>query len=267
MDHSIFYKNHKIKKYFGQHFLIDNTTINSIVSIINPQFDQKIVEIGPGFGALTKYISKYVSSMTVIEIDEEITDYLLNNPFFNKKLNIIKGNAIKINYSNLAKKLGQKIRLIGNLPYNISTSFLLHLFKDISYIEDMHFVLQKELVKRLIASPNSKDYGRISIITQYFCSTQSMIEISPELFKPIPKVSSMLIYLKPHINQPYMVKNLSNLSMITRLTFSQRRKKIRNSLSKLFNIQQLENMGINTNLRAENLNIKLYCQLANLLEL
>lgn len=260
----MYYKNHFIKKNLSQVFLKDPEIINAIIKIINIEKNQKMIEIGPGLGALTKQIVKIIDYLVVIEQDTILSNRLKKIP--NKKnLKIINQDAMKTNFFYLARCAQQKIRLIGNLPYHISTKFVIYLFKYINVIQDMHFMFQKEVAQRLLALPNSKEYGSLSIIMQYYYKIVPLLDIPATAFIPIPKVESMMIQLLPHKNLPYPVINITQLSLLTKLAFSQRRKLIKNSLSTLFNTKEIKQQGINTELRAENLTINQYCILANIL--
>ncbi|ADV33534.1 dimethyladenosine transferase [Candidatus Blochmanniella vafra str. BVAF] len=262
----IHYKNHIIKKKWGQIFLTDQNIINSIINIFQPQHKQTIIEIGPGLGALTQPILNVVDFLIVIERDPQLTQKLFQN-FNTKKLKIFNTDVMKINFFNLIPlKSNQKIRLIGNLPYNIATQLIVHLFKYTKIIYDMHFMLQKEVGKRIIAQPNSKEYGRLSIMTQYHYQVSSRLEVSKQSFIPIPKVESMIIQFTPyHAHFPYPIVDIRLLSFLTKIAFHQRRKIIKNSLSSLFNTKEMQKCGLDTTLRSENLTIQQFCMLAEIL--
>ncbi|WWO99372.1 MAG: 16S rRNA (adenine(1518)-N(6)/adenine(1519)-N(6))-dimethyltransferase RsmA [Candidatus Dasytiphilus stammeri] len=258
-----FYLGHFIRNNWGQIFLKDAKIINNIVSAINPQNNDNLVEIGPGLGALTQPISKYVKHITAIEIDKNLVNVLKTNTMISNKLTIYQKNALNFDFNELSKQTGNKLRIFGNLPYNISTKLIFHLFKYTNIIKDMHLMLQKEVVDRIIAVPDSKKYGKLSIMSQYYCQGFLIQEITPESFIPVPKVSSALIRLVPYSFMPNIVENISELQLITRTAFSHRRKILKNSLSKLVTVKVLKEIGINPNLRAENLSVALYCKLAN----
>ncbi|WWP01055.1 MAG: 16S rRNA (adenine(1518)-N(6)/adenine(1519)-N(6))-dimethyltransferase RsmA [Candidatus Dasytiphilus stammeri] len=258
-----FYLGHFASKKWGQNFIKDVNIINNIVSAINPQTDDQLVEIGPGLGALTKPLSKYVKHIIAIEIDKNLVNHLKKNVLLSKKLTIYQQNAINFNFNELLRQKGHKLRIFGNLPYNISSQLIFHLFKYITIIKDMHLMLQKEVVDRIIAVPDSKKYGRLSVMSQYYCKGVLIQDITPESFIPVPKVSSALVRLVPYSFMPNIVENISELNLITRTAFSHRRKMLRNSLSKLVTVKVLKEIGINPNLRAENIPVALYCKLAN----
>ncbi|MCO6549472.1 MULTISPECIES: 16S rRNA (adenine(1518)-N(6)/adenine(1519)-N(6))-dimethyltransferase RsmA [unclassified Gilliamella] len=257
------HQGHFARKRFGQNFLHDDYIIESIVSAIQPKKDQALVEIGPGLAALTIPISKHIDHLTVIEIDRDLANRLIENPFLNNKLTVIEQDALTFDFNQLADQLGKPLRVFGNLPYNISTPLMFHLFEHTNIITDMHFMLQKEVVTRLVASPNSKHYGRLSVMAQYYCQIIPVLEVPPTSFKPAPKVDSAVVKLIPYKEKPYLVNDIKILSRVTTEAFNQRRKTIRNSLSNLFTVEQLTELNIDPNLRAENLTVQQYCQLAN----
>ncbi|AKC60302.1 16S rRNA (adenine(1518)-N(6)/adenine(1519)-N(6))-dimethyltransferase RsmA [Blochmannia endosymbiont of Camponotus (Colobopsis) obliquus] len=263
MKNHFFYQNHKICKKFGQHFLHNINIINSIIHFISPKKHESIIEIGPGLGAITIPISQYGNHIIAIEIDKTLVQKLTKNFSNQKKIKILQHNILSIDLQNLNIK--KPIRIFGNLPYNISTPIIFHLFNYINLIQDMHFVLQREIVNRLIANPNNKKYGRLSVMVQYFCKIFRLLEIPSHSFTPAPKVHSTLIKLIPHTKKPYTANNVNKLSIIVKTAFSQRRKMIKNSLKFLLSVKQIEKQNINPELRAENLNIKQYCQLSNAL--
>jgi 16S rRNA (adenine1518-N6/adenine1519-N6)-dimethyltransferase len=257
------HQGHFARKRFGQNFLHDNYIIESIVAAIQPKQGEALVEIGPGLAALTIPVSKLVDHLTVIEIDRDLASRLIENPFLQNKISVIEQDALTFNFNQLSDTLGQPLRVFGNLPYNISTPLMFHLFEYAPIITDMHFMLQKEVVTRLVAAPNSKDYGRLSVMAQYYCQIIPVLEVPPTSFKPAPKVDSAVVKLIPYKQKPYLVNDVKVLSRITTEAFNQRRKTIRNSLGNLFTIEQLVELGIDPNLRAENLTVKQYCLLAN----
>ena len=257
------HQGHFARKRFGQNFLHDDYIIESIVAAIQPKADQALVEIGPGLAALTVPVSKYVDHLTVVEIDRDLASRLIDNPLLNNKLTVIEQDALTFDFNELKQQLGKPLRVFGNLPYNISTPLMFHLFEYANIITDMHFMLQKEVVTRLVAAPNSKDYGRLSVMAQYFCQIIPVLEVPPTSFKPAPKVDSEVVKLIPYKEKPYQVNDVKILSRVTTEAFNQRRKTIRNSLGNMFTAEQLVELNIDPNLRAENLTVQQYCQLAN----
>lgn len=257
------HQGHFARKRFGQNFLHDDYIIESIVAAIQPNKDQALVEIGPGLAALTIPVSKLVDHLTVIEIDRDLAERLKQNPLLTDKLTVIEQDALNYDFNILATELGKPLRVFGNLPYNISTPLIFHLFEFANIITDMHFMLQKEVVTRLVAAPNSKDYGRLSVMAQYYCQIIPVLEVPPSAFKPAPKVDSAVVKLIPYKQKPYLVNDVKILSRLTTEAFNQRRKTIRNSLSNMFSVEQLIELDIDPTLRAENLTVQQYCQLAN----
>ncbi|QJC31609.1 16S rRNA (adenine(1518)-N(6)/adenine(1519)-N(6))-dimethyltransferase RsmA [Enterobacteriaceae endosymbiont of Donacia tomentosa] len=256
------------KKKYGQHLLKNLHIINNIIFLINPKHHHHFIEIGPGLGALTVPMTKYSKNISVIEIDKNFVNILKNNKILlHSNVDIILNNALSFNYLILMKKLKKRIRIFGSLPYNISTAVIFNLFNFLNNIKDMNFILQKEVANRLIANPGGKNYGCLSIMTQLFCRIKLLMEISPNSFFPIPKIISNMVCLRPHINNSYTLKNIYFLSKIVKQAFSMRRKILRNSLSNLFSIEELDYLGIDYKIRAENVSILEYCQLAKWLEL
>ncbi|EBN1688250.1 16S rRNA (adenine(1518)-N(6)/adenine(1519)-N(6))-dimethyltransferase [Salmonella enterica] len=259
------HQGHLARKRFGQNFLNDRFVIDSIVSAINPQKGQAMVEIGPGLAALTEPVGERLDKLTVIELDRDLAARLQTHPFLGPKLTIYQQDAMTMNFGELSAQLGQPLRVFGNLPYNISTPLMFHLFSYTDAIADMHFMLQKEVVNRLVAGPNSKAYGRLSVMAQYYCQVIPVLEVPPSAFTPPPKVDSAVVRLVPHATMPYPVKDIRVLSRITTEAFNQRRKRIRNSLGNLFSVETLTEMGIDPAMRAENISVAQYCQMANYL--
>ena len=259
---------HTARKRFGQNFLHDTHVIQNIVAAICPQKDQFLLEIGPGLGALTEPVAEQIDRLAVLELDRDLAERLRHHPFLHQKLNVIETDAMQFDFAQLyvSEKLAeeqQKIRVFGNLPYNISTPLMFHLFKFCDIIQDMHFMLQKEVVKRLCAAPNSKGYGRLTIMTQYFCQVMPVLEVPPSAFKPAPKVDSAVVRLIPHRQLPHAVKDLYWLNRVTAQAFNQRRKTLRNALSTLISPENLTALSIDLNARAENLSIADYARLAD----
>lgn len=253
---------HIARKRFGQNFLQDEKVIQDIVSAIYPKNGENLIEIGPGLAALTEPMAERIDHLTVIEIDRDLAQRLKEHPFLSKKLNVIQQDAMQINFDDLAIELKGKLRVFGNLPYNISTPLMFHLFDYIDAFVDMHFMLQKEVVNRLAAAPNSKTYGRLSVMAQYYCDIIPVLEVPPHAFKPAPKVDSAVVKLIPK-SQRLPLNNIKTLSQVTALAFNQRRKSIRNSLQNIITKSELLELEIDLNTRAENLSLNDYCKIAN----
>ncbi|MCV2525983.1 MAG: 16S rRNA (adenine(1518)-N(6)/adenine(1519)-N(6))-dimethyltransferase RsmA [Candidatus Lightella neohaematopini] len=259
MNYNNLYKKN-FKRKFGQVFLKDVNVIKDIINLICPKTNQTIVEIGPGTGAITKKLVNLVKYLFLIEIDIDLATKLTNKLSHNN-INIICQNVINTNFFILSRQTNQKLRLFGNLPYNNCISIIFHILKYVSVIHDMHFMLQKELADRIIATPHSKEYGKLSIIMQYYYNIIPLITVSPTSFYPIPKVYSTVIKFIP---RTYKVNiNLDKLILILNLAFNQRRKKIRNSLKKLFSAKDLVKYNINPSLRADEITIDQYYYLTN----
>ncbi|MBP2169742.1 16S rRNA (adenine(1518)-N(6)/adenine(1519)-N(6))-dimethyltransferase RsmA [Erwiniaceae bacterium BAC15a-03b] len=257
------HQGHFARKRFGQNFLNDQYIIESIVSAIHPQPGEALVEIGPGLGALTEPVGERLDALTVIELDRDLAARLQTHPFLGPKLTIFQQDAMTFNFAELAEQKGQSLRVFGNLPYNISTPLMFHLFSYTSAIKDMHFMLQKEVVNRLVAGPGSKAYGRLSVMAQYYCNIIPVLEVPPESFTPAPKVDSAVVRLVPHAKMQNPVDEIRTLSRITTEAFGKRRKTLRNSLGHIFSLETLAELGIDNTLRAENISVAQYCQLAN----
>jgi 16S rRNA (adenine1518-N6/adenine1519-N6)-dimethyltransferase len=256
------HKGHTARKRFGQNFLHDAYIIDQIVSAINPKNDQHLVEIGPGLGALTEPVCELIDNLTVVELDRDLAARLRSHPFISSKLNIIESDALKFDFSQLLQD-DKPLRIFGNLPYNISTPLMFHLFSFADKVQDMHFMLQKEVVNRLAASPGNKNYGRLSVMAQYHCQIIPVLEVPPSAFNPPPKVDSAIVRLIPHKIKPVQVDDHQALQKICAQAFNQRRKTIRNSLKDSFTEAQIIALGINPDLRAENLSLQQYAQLAS----
>ena len=252
---------HVAKKRFGQNFLIDKYLINKIIEIINPQIGEDILEIGPGLGALTIPIIEEVGKINVIEIDRDIITYL-KKTIDCDKINIYQFDALKFDFSIFK----HKFRLIGNLPYNISTPLLFHILKRIDLVHDMHFMLQKEVVARICAKPNTKDYGKLSIMLQLKLNCHSVIDVAPTSFDPRPKVDSAIIRMIPKDINDILKVNETLLNQIVTSAFNQRRKTISNSLSLFLKSEDFQFLAIDCHKRAENLTIFEYVNITNYVE-
>lgn len=253
---------HTARKRFGQNFLHDPYIIDQIVSVIDPQPGQNLVEIGPGLAALTEPVCERIDSLTVVELDRDLAARLRSHPFISSKLNIIEADALQFNFSQLLTD-EQPLRVFGNLPYNISTPLMFHLFSFAGKVQDMHFMLQKEVVNRLAAVPGNKNYGRLSVMAQYFCQVIPVLHVPPGAFNPPPKVDSAVVRLVPHQDKPVKVNSEKALNKVCAQAFNQRRKTIRNSLKDLLSEEQIRSLGLNPELRAENLSLADFATLAN----
>ncbi|MEI8632309.1 16S rRNA (adenine(1518)-N(6)/adenine(1519)-N(6))-dimethyltransferase RsmA [Vibrio sp. PP-XX7] len=253
---------HKARKRFGQNFLTDPYVIDGIVSAINPRPGQNIVEIGPGLGALTEPVGEVMDKFHVVELDRDLAERLRHHPRLKDKLTIHEVDALRFNFHELANPQN-KLRIFGNLPYNISTPLMFHLFDFRDDIEDMHFMLQKEVVNRLSAGPGTKAYGRLTVMAQYYCKIIPVLEVPPTAFVPPPKVESAIVRLVPHQALPYPATDVQYLERVCREGFNQRRKTVRNCYKSLIDVSVLESLGINPTNRPENLTLEQFVAMAN----
>jgi len=256
---------HIPRKRFGQNFLHDQNVIQRIVQSIQPRNGQHLVEIGPGQGAMTTPLLEVLGEMDVIELDRDLVEPLQRKLARVGQLHIHQADALKFDFCGLYKKEGSKLRVVGNLPYNISTPLLFHLIDQIHCIEDMHFMLQKEVVERIVAKPGCKDYGRLGIMLSYYCEAQMLFTVGPEAFNPPPKIDSAIIRLVPHAHPPVELSQPEFLGQIVRAAFAQRRKTLRNNLKDLLDANTIQSLGIDPGIRAEQLTLSEFARLANAL--
>jgi len=245
------------KKSLGQHFLHDQYIIQKIIKAIMPQPIDHIIEIGPGAGVLTTKLLS-TNSLDVIEVDQEIIPILEKNCDYAPNLHIHTQDVLKVDFTQFQAPM----RIVGNLPYNISTPLLFHLIKNIGLTKDWHFMLQKEVADRIVATPGSKTYGRLSVMLQYYCETKILFQIGSGAFSPPPKVDSAFVRFLP---RKYHIVTLdeNKLSEIVRQAFSQRRKTITNSLKHYFTTKQLTTLGIDPKSRPEQLSVDKFVLLSN----
>ena len=253
---------HIARKRFGQHFLSDRGIVDAIVDAINPQAGQRMVEIGPGLAAMTQPLVERLGHLTVIELDRDLAHRLRDHA----QLTVIESDVLKVNFAQLAQAIHEmtspgvnKLRVVGNLPYNISTPILFHLLDYVSVIEDQHFMLQKEVIDRMVASPSSAAYGRLSVMLQWRYAMENVLFVPPESFDPPPRVDSAVVRMVP-LSQP-PVLNEKRLSQMVQVAFSQRRKLLRHTLG-----QWLEEQGFagefDVKRRAEEVPVHEYVALA-----
>lgn len=253
---------HKPRKRFGQNFLHDKMVIQRIVNSINPRQGDHIVEIGPGEGALTELVLDKIGVMDVVELDRDLIPLLKIRFVLQDGLSIHQADALKFNFCQLQKD-EKKLRIIGNLPYNISTPLLFHLFDNSHCIQDMHFMLQKEVVDRIVANPGDSAYGRLSIMLQYFCQAEYVFTVKPGAFRPAPKVDSAIVRLVPHDKPPVEINNFDEFSKLVNFSFTQRRKTLRNILKGKLDVEQIEALDIEPTIRPERLSLEDFTKLAN----
>jgi len=256
---------HQARKRFGQNFLQDQNIIRNILLSISPKPTDNIVEIGPGLGAITEHLLNATEgNLNVVEIDRDLVQ-VLTTQFFNfPALKIHQGDALKFDFSQLTDD-NQKLRIVGNLPYNISTPLIFHLISYASQVKDMHFMLQKEVVDRMAAGPSDSAYGRLGIMVQYFCRVEFLFKVPPTAFHPQPKVDSAIVRLTPYETLPFPAKDEKQLASVVTTAFNQRRKTIRNNLKKLISAEQLEALGIDPGLRPENLSLQNFVAISDTL--
>lgn len=252
--------NKKYYKRLGQNFLQDEFVIKKIISFINPKFNDCLIEIGPGFGALTYPISFYVKKLNAIEIDKKLFIFL-KKKFLHKKVFLFNKDVMKFDFFNLIKNKNKKIRIFGNLPYSISTQLIFYLIKYNHYISDMYFMFQKEVANRLIAKPGNKSYGRLSIISQYFYDIKILYTVEAKSFKPKPKVDSIFLQFLPKKIFIYNIK-ISTLDIILKKSFEKRRKTLKNNLKNFISCETLDDLSINYKLRAEKISKEQFYKLA-----
>jgi 16S rRNA (adenine1518-N6/adenine1519-N6)-dimethyltransferase len=251
---------HIAKKRFGQNFLTDQSVIASLVDAISPKVDDLMVEIGPGLGALTKPLMQKLNLLHVVEVDRDIIAWM-QKEYANKAIEIHNADALKFDF----KSLGQNLRVTGNLPYNISTPILFHLLDNINAITDMHFMLQKEVVERMVAAPSTPAYGRLSVMLQYKLHMDYLITVPPEAFEPAPKVESAFVRCVPHAVLPFVAKDEAMFAKVVLAAFGQRRKTLRNTLKGLLEDDGFTALNINSQKRAENLSVAEFVSIANYL--
>lgn len=255
---------HKAKKQFGQNFLVDERIIGDIISAIRPEPEDNMVEIGPGLGALTRPLLTKLNHLHVIEIDRDIvarlgSDYPQDNPA--SKLTIHAGDALKFDFATLPAPL----RIVGNLPYNISSPLLFHFAAYAGRLLDMHFMLQNEVVERMVAEPSTPAYGRLSVMLQYRFLMEKLLDVPPESFRPAPKVDSAIVRMTPLSAEQIGVRNEKLFAAIVRTAFGQRRKTLRNTLKGYLSGRDFDNLAIDAQLRAENLAVADFIRVADYL--
>ncbi len=252
---------HQARKRFGQNFLVDQHIISQIIAAIGPKADDNLIEIGPGTAALTEHLIERCPSMKVVELDRDLVSFLTEKFADYPDFSIFSGDALKTDFAQFYD--GRQMRLVGNLPYNISTPILFHLLKNRTLIKDMHFMLQREVVDRLGAVPGNKTYGRLSVMVQYHCRVMPLIPVPPSAFRPAPKVQSAIVRLKPHRSKPSTADNEELLSQLVSHSFQQRRKTLRNCLRPYAEHLVGAETEIDLSRRAEQLSVSEFVALSN----
>jgi 16S rRNA (adenine1518-N6/adenine1519-N6)-dimethyltransferase len=250
---------HIPRKRFGQNFLTDQAVLHDIIAAINPQPDDVMVEIGPGLAAMTRLLLERLRELHVVELDRDLVERL-NKTFDAKRLHVHAGDALQFDFAALAPA-GGKLRVVGNLPYNISSPLLFHLAQIAPLVQDQHFMLQKEVVERMVAEPGGKTYGRLSVMLQWRYHMDLLFVVPPSAFDPPPQVDSAIVRMIP-LAQP-LPCDAGRLEQVVQKAFSQRRKVLRNCLAGMFSEAELVSAGVDPQARAETVGVEKYVELAN----
>lgn len=253
---------HRPRKRFGQNFLRDHTVIDRIVRAISPLPGEHLVEIGPGLGALTAPLLRTLGTIDVVELDRDLIPHLQDQLAPLGTLRVHNADALRFDFRQLVTG-DEKLRIAGNLPYNISTPLIFHLIEQADAIRDMHFMLQKEVVDRLAAAPDTGDYGRLSVMVQYYCRVERLFTVPPGAFHPVPKVDSAVVRLTPYAELPVRVADEQVFARVVAQAFSQRRKTLRNTLKGLVTADTMLSIHIDPGRRAETLSLQEFAALAN----
>jgi 16S rRNA (adenine1518-N6/adenine1519-N6)-dimethyltransferase len=249
---------HVPRKRFGQHFLSDAAVIDDIIAAISPQVYDLIVEIGPGLGALTRPLTEHINHLHVVEIDRDIIGWL-KSEFPANRVTVHEGDALDFDFG----ALGARLRVVGNLPYNISTPLLFHLARHAGSVVDIHAMLQKEVVERMVAAPSTSEYSRLSVMLQYRFAMERILDVPATAFDPAPKVESAVVRLTPYLRLPHAARNETVFGKIVAAAFSQRRKTLRNALKDHFGAADFARLGIDGGLRAQDLGVESFVRLAD----
>ncbi len=253
---------HVARKRFGQNFLTDKLVLDNIIDAIAPERGQAMVEIGPGLAAMTALLLKSLDHMHVVELDRDLV-VRLEKAYPREKLTVHSGDALKFDFGSIPVPEGQKLRIVGNLPYNISSPLLFHLAEFAPLVEDQHFMLQKEVVERMVAEPGTKAYSRLSVMLQWRYDMDLMFIVPPTAFDPPPQVDSAIVRMIP--KRQMLEVDGATLEKVVAKAFSQRRKVIRNCVAGMFTEAQLVEAGIDPGVRPEAVGLEQYVALANLL--
>lgn len=253
---------HRARKRFGQNFLHDAGVIHRILRAIHAKPGERLVEIGPGQGALTEGLLDSGAQLDVVELDLDLIPILQAKFAGRENFNLNQGDALKFDFSRLSQEPAS-LRIVGNLPYNISTPLIFHLLEHAQLIRDMHFMLQKEVVERMAAGPGGGDWGRLSIMVQYHCCVEHLFNVGPGAFNPPPKVDSAIVRLVPHEVLPHPAKDAKLLEQVVREAFNQRRKTLRNTMKGLLDSAAIEAAGVDGSLRPEQLDLAAFVRLAD----
>lgn len=254
---------HIARKRFGQNFLKDQAVLDEIIRAIAPQANDLMVEIGPGLGAMTKLLLPALNRLHVVELDRDLVERL-RRQYDPERLIVHSGDALQFDFGELlAERAGEKLRIVGNLPYNISSPLLFHLASFAHRVRDQHFMLQKEVVERMVAEPGSKAFGRLSVMLQWRYAMEMVLTVPPSAFDPPPKVDSAIVRMIP-LSAPLACDETALEKVVTQ-AFSQRRKVLRNCLSVMFSEDQIRQAGVDPQARPETVGVEGFVALANLL--
>ncbi len=253
---------HRARKRFGQNFLHDAGVIDRILRAINAKAGEHLLEIGPGQGALTEGLLGSGAQLDVVELDKDLVPILQHKFADRGNCRLHQGDALKFDFNQLGVP-PRRLKVVGNLPYNISTPLIFHLLSHAGLIRDMHFMLQKEVVERMAAGPGGGDWGRLSIMVQYHCRVEHLFNVGPGAFNPPPKVDSAIVRLVPHEVLPHPAKDAKLLEQVVREAFNQRRKTLRNTMKGLLDSAAIEAAGVDGSLRPEQLDLAAFVRLAD----
>ena len=261
---------HRARKRFGQNFLVDQGVIQRIVRAIAPRDADQVVEIGPGKGAITELLVEEINAeaggrLNVVELDRDLVPWLHMKFDRYAHFALHQADALKFDFGQLIEA-DKPLRIVGNLPYNISTPLIFHLLGYHGRVKDMHFMLQKEVVDRMGAQPGDKAYGRLGIMVQYYCRVDCLFPVPPGCFQPAPKVDSAIVRLTPHAAPPFPARNLKLLERLVNVAFQQRRKTLRNALKQLLPVEQIDQLELDTGRRPENLSLEEFVALSDTLD-
>ena len=254
---------HRPRKRFGQNFLTDGNIAGKIVAAVDPAPDDALLEIGPGHGALTRRLLGRVGRLDVVEVDRDLAAELRGMDTGGRELVVHEADALAFDYAALARERARPLRVVGNLPYNISSPLLFHLFEQAPSVADMHFMLQREVVDRLAAGPGSKTYGRLSVMAQLECEITPLFRVPPGAFYPVPRVESAVVRLTPRPAEAPRPRDHGRFAAVVAQAFQARRKTLRNALKGLCHPSCLEEAGIDPGARAESLSVADFIRLAD----
>jgi 16S rRNA (adenine1518-N6/adenine1519-N6)-dimethyltransferase len=253
---------HRARKRFGQHFLTDPAVIDAILNAVHATADDVVVEIGPGLGAITDTLARQAGHLHLVELDRDLAAKLRSRYADSPNVTVHEADALQFDFSTI----DERMRVVGNLPYNISTPLLFHLLGYRDRILDMHFMLQKEVVDRMAAEPGSKAYGRLGIMLRCFLGVEALFDVPPDAFDPPPEVQSAVVRLDPLPPGTFDIDNEAALSALVAKAFMQRRKTLRNALRDIVQAEDFEAVGIDPGLRPEQVPVGDYVRLGNYLE-